>query len=482
MSLADARLMAESMGLTMDTSKDIEPTIDKIHDYSQSDLSIILGESHFHENARYVATWDSWLLWDGNRWLPDKRLKHLSLIGAFLKIQAEEMVAVDNSAEARRNATIIKSAPFRNSVREIIKTDQQCSVLHDIFDTNLLTLGTPAGTVFLEQGEIVDSMQEYYITKSTAVTPVNEPPMLWISFLNTIFGGDDELISFMQRACGYALTGLTTEEKVFFCYGTGANGKSKFLETVFYVLGDYARRAPASLFLESKNDQHPTNMAGLQGARLVLGSELPSGKTWNEETLKDMTGGDTITARLMRQDYFDYSPQFTLFIAGNHQPRLKNVDESMVRRLVLIPFDITIPKEKRDHELGDKLKAEAGEILNWCIQGAVQYFEKGLEPPQKVIDASAAYIENEDITGEFIGLFLESTPSRRVGFDDVYQAYSQWMKDAGNNYIKRDNQFRKELKERQINVTRSNSVYWVESYHLKQDTVRTSRADYANRK
>jgi len=428
-------------------------------DLSHDALSSELGKIWFHENARYVHSWGVWLLWDGERWLIDNRMTHMSKIGNFLKGKA-------NALNSERESRGLKSAPFRKSIETMIKTDQICSVLPIIFDSNLKVIGTPSGYISLESGVLHQPDPMMLITKSTSISPQKKHPAVWLNFLDRIFDGDADVISFIKRVCGYVLTGLAVEERMFFCYGTGANGKSKFLETLFYVLGDYARRAPSTLFLESRNEQHPTSMAGLQGARLVLGSELPAGKTWNEETLKDLTGGDTITARRMRQDFFDYTPEFTLLIAGNHQPRLKNVDESMARRITLIPFTVTIPKEERDINLGEKLRAEAGAILNWCAEGAAEYFNRGLAIPEVIQAASRAYIENEDITGEFIQLFLEPS-GERVSFDEVYRAYREWLTDAGNNHIKRDRVFKKDLVERGMVFKRSNSINWIENYTLK---------------
>jgi len=442
----------------------ISQSLEPAHDLSHEGLASKLGNDWFHRNVRYVHKWGAWFIWDGNRWVSDESLKHLSIIGRFLKNEADKLT---NSRVSDTEIKLLKSSPFRINIEAIIKSDQICSVSSEIFDSDIYSIGMPQGTLLLKTGEVIEPDRKLHITKSTGVTLDKKEPVLWLSFLDKVFGGDKALIQFMQRLCGYALTGLTTEERVFFFYGTGANGKSKCLETIYYILGDYAKRAPSSLFLESRTEQHPTNMAGLHGARLVLGSELPAGKTWNEETLKDLTGGDTITARKMRQDFFEFKPQFTLLIAGNHQPRLKNVDESIVRRITLIPFSVTIPVEERDKSLGDKLKAESGAILNWCAQGAVDYFNNGLGIPKSILDASQTYIENEDITGEFLNLHLSKSPNSKVLFSDVYASYQAWMKEGGNRFVKRDSEFRKELADKGFVIYRSNSMYRIRDYQLK---------------
>ncbi len=447
-------------------------------DLSHTGLAAELGKQHFHENARYIHKYGRWFLWNGFHWKDDGKLQYMTLIGGLLKLIGDSLIKLADSRNnlsddaynkaiqwAKRESKNLKSAPTRNYVESVIKTDPNCAVLPEIFDANLSVIGTQSGCANLETGVLTPPARLQYISKLTNVGIIGKAPAEWLKFIDRIFDRDIELISFIQRVCGYALTGLIREEKLFFLYGKGANGKSKFLETLFYILGDYARRAPASLFQEQRNEQHPTVLAGLQGARLVVCSELPSQMTWNEQIIKDATGGDTITARYMRQDYFDFKPQFKLMIAGNHQPRMKNVDESMARRMVLIPFNVTIPKAERDLQLGEKLKAEAPAILNWCIQGAVDYFQNGLQIPAAVASASAEYLQNEDVTGEFIATYLRDAISK-VHFAEVYQHYSNWQRAQGFNYFKPERAFKKELIERGMNINRSNGIWWLHGYEF----------------
>lgn len=195
-------------------------------------------------------------------------------------------------------------------------------------------------------------------------------------------------------------------------------------------MGDYAKRAPAQTFLDSGSDRHPTDLAGLMGARLVAGSELPAGKAWNESVIKDLTGGDVITARFMRQDFFEYVPQFTLFIAGNHQPSFRGIDEAIRARVVLVPFTQTIPKEERDPELPQKLREEWPAILRWMIDGAVKWQQEGLNVPEAVQAASNEYLESEDALGEFISEHL-CTQGGSVKTADLFERFEAWQKSCG---------------------------------------------------
>src|SRR5215471_5122056 len=213
-------------------------------------------------------------------------------------------------------------------------------------------------TVNLTTGQYYDARKEDYITKSTTAPPENIPTSLWDSFLAKVTGGDDELQRYLQRMAGYCLTGSIKEHAMFFLYGTGANGKGVFINTLTAIFGDYARVAPVDMFTVTHGERHPTDLAMLHGARLVAAQETEEGRSWAESKIKSLTGGDPITARFMRQDFFTYSPQFKLVIAGNHKPRFGNVDEAIRRRVQLIPFTVTIPPEQRDKDLADKLRDE----------------------------------------------------------------------------------------------------------------------------
>jgi putative DNA primase/helicase len=296
-----------------------------------------------------------------------------------------------------------------------------------------MLLGTPHGTVKLKTGELVKAERNHWITKLCSVAPA-EPGTdapIWNEFLNRIFDGNQSLIQFMQRAAGYALTGHTTEHKLLFLFGTGSNGKSVFLNTIFNIMGDYSKRAAAQTFLNSSGDKHPTDLAGLCGARLVAGSELPAGKVWNESVVKDLTGGDIVTARFMRGDFFDYMPQFTLFIAGNHRPSFSGIDESIRRRVCLVPFTQTIPAEERDPDLPEKLKAEWPAILRWMIDGALEWQRIGLAVPNAVSAASAEYMEDEDTMTEFFDENLVKVPFSSVSVADMYERFSTWQRVSG---------------------------------------------------
>jgi putative DNA primase/helicase len=284
--------------------------------------------------------------------------------------------------------------------------------------------------VNLKSGESRRSRREDYCTKAAAVSPGGECPR-WREFLAEITGHDTELQAYLQRVAGYCMTGVTIEHVLFFCYGTGANGKSVFINTLTGIWGNYAVVAPMTAFTASKNEQHPTDLAMLRGARLVVANETERGQRWAESKIKQLTGGDRITARFMRQDFFEFTPQFKLMIAGNHKPGLRGVDEAIRRRLHLIPFNVTIPPEKRDPQLFDKLKSEWKGILQWAVDGCLEWQRIGLAPPAAVRDATDAYLASEDSIANWLGECCDIDKRATCKRSALFDSWKKWTEAAG---------------------------------------------------
>ena len=241
------------------------------------------------------------------------------------------------------------------------------------------------------------------MTKVTGIAPNGScPTPVWAQFLDRTTGGDQELAKFLQRMSGYALTGLTDEHALFFIYGTGANGKSTFLNALTGCAGDYHKTSPIETFTASATERHPTDLAALRGARLVTAVETEEGRRWAESKIKSLTGGDRIAARFMRQDFFEFTPTFKLVIAGNHKPGLRSVDEAIRRRFHLVPFTVTVPPEERDETLAERLRAEWPGILAWAIEGCLDWRRQRLSPPAAVQAATAAYLDAEDALAAWI--------------------------------------------------------------------------------
>jgi putative DNA primase/helicase len=345
--------------------------------YSEEAVALRFSRT-YADDLRYVVRWGHWVRWDGTRWVEDDTLRVFDLARGICREASAECGDAD-AKTALRLASKATSA----AVERLSAADRRHAASAKQFDTDSWLLNTPTGTIDLRTGELRQHRRQDYITKITAAGPVGGCP-LWLQFLDRITNSDAELQSFLQRMVGYALTGSIRENALFFLYGTGANGKSVFLSTISALLGDYAKTAPISSFTASLTEQHPTDLAGLRGARLVTAIETEEGARWAESKIKSLTGGDKIAARFMRCDFFEFTPEFKLVIAGNQKPGLRSVDEAIRRRLHLVPFTVTIPAGERDPSLGERLRSECSGILAWAIQGCIAWQTDGLAPPSAV--------------------------------------------------------------------------------------------------
>jgi putative DNA primase/helicase len=320
-------------------------------EFSDDALALDFAERH-KDDLRYVAAWGRWLHFDGRHWEYDETLNVFDLVRVICR---EAAVRAAKNIRAR-----IVSAKTVSAVERLAKSDRRLAATIEQWDSDPMLLNTPGAVIDLRTSASRPPRPADYMTKMTAVTPGGTCPT-WEKFIARITGGDTELAKFLQRVVGYLLTGLTVEHALFFGYGTGANGKSVMINTVSWIAFGYHKTAPIETFTLSSSDRHPTELAGLQGARIVTAIETEQGRRWAEARIKALTGGDPISARFMRQDFFEFTPQFKLLIAGNHKPSLRSVDEAMRRRFHLIPFNVTIPLEERDPNLAEKLKAEGQE-------------------------------------------------------------------------------------------------------------------------
>lgn len=268
-----------------------------------------------------------------------------------------------------------------------------------------------------------------FMTKVTAIAPGGECKM-WMSFLDQVTMGDKELQKFLQRMAGYCLTGCTREHALFFFFGSGGNGKGVFLNTISKILGPYAGVASLDVLISQKTAQHSTDLAGLRGSRLVTAQEVDEEQSWAEAKLKAITGGDKISARKMRQDFFEFAPQFKLLLAGNHKPHFKTVDRAIKRRLHLIEFKFNVPAEQCDKTLDEKLWAEAPGILQWMIEGCLEWQRIELSPPACVLDATQDYFEDEDIFSQWISICCVTDPNENTASRPLYESWGRFAKSA----------------------------------------------------
>ena len=269
----------------------------------------------------------------------------------------------------------------------------------------------------------------------------------WKQFLQDIFDGDGDLIHYIQKAVGYSLTGSTEEQCIFFCVGNGRNGKSTFLDTISDIMGDYACNIqPETIMVKKVSSSANSDIARLKGARFVTTVEPNEGVRLNEGLVKQITGGDRVTARHLYGQEFEYTPEFKIWMGTNHKPIIRGRDEGIWRRLHLIPFSVQIPKEKVDKSLKDKLRQEYVGILNWAVEGCLRWHEEGLELPPVVAKAVSEYKSEMDVVATFLDECTERGPGE-VRAGELYQAYKEWTKDNGQ-YLMSNTKFGLEVVKR----------------------------------
>lgn len=346
-------------------------------------------------SLRYVREWKRWFHFDAT-WRDDGAAV-ADIVSAMLN---------ECAADASRRGTTKTDIRRWKTVAERLASGRQHAALLSLaaagsafslsasdLDPHPHLMGTPEGVIDLRTGAVAEPDPAALVTKRTQVAPARMETPRWFTFLKESAGGDSYLMSYLQRVAGYCLTGWTREQCFFFLWGEGANGKSTFVETLRWLYGDYARTSQMETFTAADAQRHPTELAALAGARMVCAQETRQGRAWDEARIKNLTGGDQITARFLFQDEFSFVPAFKLVFAGNHRPSLVSANVAMRRRVHMVPFTHT--PAKLDPLLGEKLREEAQGILQWAVDGAVLWHQRGLDPPAAVLDSTEQYFSDE---------------------------------------------------------------------------------------
>lgn len=410
-------------------------------------------DSHKRE-IHYCWPWKKWLTWVGTHWSPNSNgeiyrratgtIRDLYEYGGHLASQAADLALSPEEVKQFSDQSIAvqkwaRQSESRKNIEAMVVLAQSRDAIpitpHQL-DSDPWLLNCRNGTVNLKTGALTPHDPAQLITKMAAVDydPAAECP-IWESFLNRIMGENIELVDFLQRAMGYSLTGRTSTHVIFVAYGTGRNGKSTFLDTFLDLLGPYAKKAPPELLMLKKGDSHPTERAVLHGARFVPAIETAQGRKLNEAAVKEMTGGDQISTRRMREDFWEFVPTHKLWLATNHKPVISGTDIGIWSRIRLIPFAVTIPAAERDEELADKLKGEFPGILAWAVRGCIDWQENGLQEPLAVRTATVEYRNDMDVLGDFIDDVCIAIPGGTEKAGGLYDAYNSWAKDAGERVM-----------------------------------------------
>lgn len=311
----------------------------------------------------------------------------------------------------------------------------ECAIRADAFDHDA-AINTPKGE-WSGAGLRADHVREHFHSKITAVEPADGDPILWLRFLKKIMDDNQALIDYLQRLAGYCCS-TSNKEQVLVCFhGSGQNGKSVFLKTLSGILGSYAAQASIETFLASKFDRHPEELAAFRGVRLVVASEPDASRAWNETMIKQITGGEKIRARFMRQNSFEYLPLFKIVVSANHKPQLRTSDKAIRRRFHIVPFTVQIADADMDLDLADKLVGEWPQIFAWMLRGLDRWKEVGLAPPEEVIAATTEYLAEQDVKGDWIEECCDTGYVAKDAVTTTADLFASWKTyaDARGEYV-----------------------------------------------
>jgi P4 family phage/plasmid primase-like protien len=405
---------------------------------------------HYGDQLRWVPEW-GWIPWDGKRWAIDQEEIAMKYAKATARSIYTEAAQAEDDSRARDLASWAGKSLNRSRLDSMLYLAKpELQARPENFDADPWLLNVANGILDLRTGQLKPHDKSSMLTKITGIeyNPAAGCPT-WERFLDRIFRGDRLLTEFIRRAVGYSLTGDTSEQVFFFCYGLGANGKSTFANAIHDLLSEYAMKARAEALMIRRFDSIPEETAQIAGVRFLLAAELGEGQRLNEPLIKDLTGGDKLRARLLYRKSFEFYPIAKVWLYGNHKPVIHGSDEGIWRRPKLIPFEVTIPEAERDKRLPEKLRAELPGILAWAVRGCLDWQRQGLNPPAIVNTATAEFRAEQDIIGQFIDDCCIQSNLARVTAGALYGAYKTWC-EAGGMTPKINVVFSRQLAERGI--------------------------------
>lgn len=400
----------------------------------------------FGRDIHFDVARGEWLVWDDSRWATDQT----GVVNRYIERIVDDIRRFAESLpEGSEEEQSIQDAWFRwwkqsstdgrtRAVRSVASSRAGVSVLPEHLDSDPWLLNCRNGTVDLRTGDLQDHSRGDLITR---LCPVDYRPdakaPTWLAFLRSAMLGSDELVTFLQQACGFSLTGLTSEQKFFILHGAGRNGKSTFLNALRMVLGDYARNAEGQTFLRQDSRHVRQDLAVLQGVRFCTTSEIQDSEQLDEDLVKRLTGGDPVTARfLYSKRETEFVPELKLWMAVNHRPQIRGQDDGIWRRVVLIPWDWQVPPSEVDPHFLSKLSEEREGILAWLVRGCQEYRREGsLALPEAIAKATSDYRDDSDSLRAFIEDCIVPSADRSAPVGDVYRVYAQWAKEIGQRPV-----------------------------------------------
>lgn len=425
----------------------------------------------YRNDIRYCKEWGKWLIWDGNRWVIDKINQITTMAMEIIRNIYREAA---ECPDPDRREKLIKHATYSERERSVLAIPKLAEsiagipITQDQLDADPYLLGIKNGIVDLRTGELLKPQREQFITKQAQVNyDLDAQYPLFENFITKIMMGNENLIQFIQLAVGYSLTGITSERCMFILHGTGKNGKSTLLEILYTMLGDYAVRTPTeTLMTKYYGSGIPNDIARLKGARFVSASESEEGQRLAESRIKDLTGKDAISARFMRGEYFDFIPEFKIWLATNHKPQIRGTDRAIWDRIKLLPFEYRISDEECDLHLLEKLKRETDGIFQWALAGCLAWGKNCLITINEVETAITNYRLEEDIIGQFIDDCCVLDGVSVTPVKDLYEEYDKWCQINKEKPVSKK-RFSQRLYDRGLQQTRDTKTRYIKGIYVK---------------
>ena len=389
--------------------------------------------------ARYSHPGGEWLVWNGKLWGADRTGKVVRLAKDVVRGLYRE-ASLEPDSQVRKNlskwATKSESQQRIRAMLDLARSEPGIPILPEALNGEPLLLNLQNGTLDLRTGKLRSHDPGNLITRicGTSLEPDSDCPR-FVAFLEEIMDGDREMIAFLQRVVGYSLTGSTEEQVIFILYGSGSNGKTTLIEALRAMLGDYAVNADPQTFMIQRHSGPRPDLARLAGARLVTGQETEANQRLAESLVKQVSGGDVITVRFLYGREFEFRPQFKPFLVTNHRPVIVGTDLAIWRRVLLLPFEVSVPPERQDKRLLQKLLAELPGILAWAVEGRRIWSEEGLNPPARVIAAKQEYREEMDLVGRFLAERCTLKPHAETKAADLYREFQLWVDEVGEKQV-----------------------------------------------
>lgn len=389
------------------------------------------------ENVRWCSLWQKFLIWNKSRWEIDEREAVLDLaMKSALRLFDEAKSAESDSQREELARHAVRSQKRERLAAMIALAKPHLAITPSELDSDIWLLNCPNGTIDLRTGKLREHRKADYITKIAGVA--FDPDATCPTFdavLHRALGGDAGLIQYTDRYLGHSLTGDISEQVMLVWFGEGANSKSTIIDAVMDVMGEYADTAPPDLLMQRKHDEHPTEIAGLDGKRFIAASESEKNRRLKIQLVKRLTGDKMLKGRFMRGDFFSFARRFKVLLVTNNKPRVDEATEAVWRRLRLVPFDVVIPKAERDHRLPEKLHNEASGILARLVRGCLDWRAYGLPEAQRVSDATKAYRLDSDVLRGFVDECCELKAGAWTRTKELRERYVAHCEQTGDRAI-----------------------------------------------